>query len=296
MSSLVILNPNSGRGAGAKAESTIRKSLDADLWRTEGRGHAQDLAQKAMGAGFTTIYAAGGDGTVNEVLNGLDLSQATLGILPVGTGNDLCRHLGITTLEEGIKVALAGHTTLVDVGKLVSSKGERLFLNVAGCGFDAAVAEAINRGYKFLSGRTAYIAALLGQLVSFRSPDLVVKGQDQVIYQGRGMLCSVANSSSYGGGMKVAPLADLTDGRLDAVIVHHLSKIRFLREFPQVFAGSHLGLDVVTFRQDQGFTVQTTPEMPVLVDGEIWGSTPVSYSLMPSALTLLAKKDFTGTL
>lgn len=287
---VIIFNPRSGRGKGAKSRNAILAAFpEADLWETGGKGGGTDLAKKAMAEGRTSVLAAGGDGTINEVLNGLDLGASELGIIPVGTGNDLGRHIGIRTIADAAQAWRNGPRVKTDVGMIALASGEsRAFVNVAGCGFDAAVAQSINRGWKFVSGTGAYVLAMAFTLARFKPPLIsAVDGEGRQLFNEQAMLCSVANSSSYGGGMKVAPSASLTDGRLDIIAVRRLSRLGFLRRFPSVFKGAHIGMPEVADMTITEVSLRADPPMPLLVDGETWGQTPARISVSPGALTLV---------
>jgi diacylglycerol kinase (ATP) len=225
---------------------------------------------------------------VADVANGLIGTQSSLGVIPLGTGNDFARMLGIGTDMRKAAQALAyADPFQCDACRWTLGDGtSRVSLNICGSGFDARVAERINTGIRGFSGTPAYLVAVIQELMSHRP------ARFEIIADGRrldanAMLCSIANSESYGGGMRVAPKADLQDGLLDLVLVRAVGKLRFLTQFPKVFSGSHLDLPEVEFFQVRTIHVATDPPLPVLADGEVVGMTPVTYQVLPGVISVL---------
>lgn len=286
---VVILNPASGRGAGGAAESKIRAALDgigcpdAEIWKTSHSGHAVDLAQEAVSNGVERICAAGGDGTVAEVLRGMFGSGAVLGIIPVGTGNDFVRTIGIPKdIEKAVEIAVKGDAKPVDVGQVNGLP----FINLCACGFDAVVGERINKGFKYLRGTAAYIAAVFTTLVKFKASNFRVEVDGQV-HESRAMLCCVANAMCYGGGMMVAPMANVSDGQFDVVMVEEVGKIQALALFSKVFKGGHIGDPKVKTYKGSQVKISCEPPLPVLCDGELIGPAPAEF-VMCSERVLVA--------
>jgi diacylglycerol kinase (ATP) len=226
------------------------------------------------------VIAAGGDGTLHGVVNGVVGGSATVAQIPLGTGNDFARAVGIPIRPaEAAGVLASGRAALVDLGRV----GNRLFINAAGCGFDAAVAERVNRGFRSLGGASAYIAAVIATLFRYRATAMTITVDGQSIAR-RAMLCAVANGTGYGGGMRIAPEARWDDGLLDVCIVAECSRIEFLRAFPQVFRGVHTHHPKVQMLRGKRVTVESDPPVGVLVDGEIAGTTPVILETVPGAI------------
>ena len=285
---VIVLNPVAGRGRGLRAAESVERAVRLALGPTcsvsrrltspeEG---AEELAREAVREGADLIIAAGGDGTLHGVVNGAAGAPATVAQIPLGTGNDFARAVGIPARPaEAAGVLASGHAALVDLGKL----GNQLFINAAGCGFDAAVAERVNRGFRSLGGPSAYIAAVIATLLSYRATVMTITVDGQRVER-RAMLCAVANGTGYGGGMRLAPEARWDDGMLDVCIVAECSRIEFLRAFPQVFRGAHTHHPKVQMLRGKRMTVESDPPVGVLVDGEITGTTPVIIETVPSAL------------
>lgn len=239
-------------------------------------GSAGQLARAATTRGFDVVAAAGGDGTIGEVVNGLVGTQAVLAVLPMGTGNDFSRCLGFgTDLALAVDALRSPQTLEIDVPAI---EGRGVFVNVAGTGFDAVVAERINRGYRYLRGTTAYVVAVVQTLGSFKPAAITIE-VDGVTHDQRAMLCAVANAQSYGGGMKIAPLADMADGLLDVVVVGEVGRAEFLRAFPSVFKGSHLSHPKVNHHRGARIRLSCERPLPFLADGEEVDFLPASISV-----------------
>jgi diacylglycerol kinase (ATP) len=314
---VVVLNPRAGRGRGGQSRADVERLLteavpqaaEPTTWRiveTEASGHARELARQAAESGADIVAAAGGDGTLNEVVNGLMGTGVTLGVLPLGTGNDFARCLGIgTDLNRGVETLIHGVARPLDVGKVIVGKiivgkvavgkvdGEqangRWFLNIAGCGFDAIVAERVNRGFPVLRGTAAYLASIALSLLHLRPATLTLTldGETQTV---RALMCSVANATSYGGGMLVAPDARIDDGLFDLCLLREAGRLEFVRAFPRVFKGTHTTHPKVTMLRARSVHIESDIPLPLLIDGEVIGTTPVTFTLAPHALNVLAPR------
>jgi diacylglycerol kinase (ATP) len=288
----VVLNPVAGRGTTLRRHEELERLLrdrfgeDWQIFRTVGRGDGVRLAKCALEQGSEIIAAAGGDGTVGEVLNGLVGSDAKLAVLPLGTGNDLSRAIGIgLDLEKSIAAIAEGSPKAIDVGRC----GDRWFVNVAGCGFDAAVAKRVNAGFKAFKGRSAYVAAVLTTLATYKPYSLRIKVDGQEIDQDV-MLCAIANANCYGGGMQVAPEADMQDGLFDVVVVGALSKLEFMRQFPKVFKGKHLGHPKVVVHRARTVEIESDDPLPILIDGDLFGTTPACITMEKAGVQIMHPK------
>jgi len=288
----VIANPLSSRGGGRRHRERLvglldGAGLDFEIFETTApgvairtgqlaTGGAGQLAHFAASRGFDVVAAAGGDGTIGEVANGLVGTQAVLAVLPMGTGNDFSRSLGFgTDLALAVDALRSPQTLEID---LPAIDGRGFFVNVAGTGFDAVVAERINQGYRYLRGTTAYVVAVVQTLGSFKPAAITIE-VDGVAHDQRAMLCAVANAKSYGGGMKIAPLADLSDGLLDVVVVGEVGRAEFLRAFPSVFKGSHLSHPKVSHHRGARIRLSCERPLPFLADGEEVDFLPASISV-----------------
>ncbi len=255
--------------------------LSFEVACTERAGHAGELAAGFQGRGFSPIIAWGGDGTVNEVGSALAFQDNALGIVPRGSGNGLARALGIS-LDPGraVETAVCGVDRTIDVGQL----GGRLFLNLAGIGFDAAVAAAFGQ----LKGRglRRYVRATLSTVVGYTPQDYRVTGDTGAeLFHGPALLVELANGTQFGNGVTIAPHARLDDGRLDVVIVAPRGAARAMWGARRLFTGTidrDPGVHMTTARR---VTIDASHPMCFHVDGEVvQGGTTLEGVLRPAAL------------
>ncbi|MBI2203062.1 MAG: diacylglycerol kinase family lipid kinase [Candidatus Rokubacteria bacterium] len=286
-----VVNPAAGGGAAARAwprlaDRLVRGRVDVTSAVTAASGDATRLACRAAGDGHDLVIAVGGDGTVNEVVNGLLVSGAsrvTLGVLPAGRGRDVCRNLGIPRdLDRAVDRVVHGSDVAVDVGVVDFGDRIRFFLGATGAGFDADVARRTQRHRG--PATLAYIAGVIEAVASLRPALVTVTGAFE--WTGRATAVVVANGAFVGGGMKIAPGADPADGALDVVVLGDVGRLELLRWLPSVYRGDHVRHPrVVTARATEVRISAPTP-LPVHVDGEPAGSTPIVVSVRPGALTV----------
>jgi YegS/Rv2252/BmrU family lipid kinase len=295
----VIVNPVAGANATYRKWPKISSllhhiGLPFEFQYTEGVGHAIELAREAVNNGCRFLVAVGGDGTVHEVANGIllakDLNQATIGIISTGTGGDFIRSAGID--RDYIKAcsSLTGmRRRLIDIGVVEYKKGgqghKRFFVNSSGIGFDAAVVETSNRLPKFLGGTIPYIIGLLKSLVGYQNKPVTISIGDKIESK-RILSVVVANGRYFGGGMRVAPLADIDDGLLDVITIGDMGKLELLKAFPTIYKGTHIHHPKVESAKTTRVKIESTEKFLVHADGEFLGEGPVSFELIPSALSI----------
>ena len=295
----VIANPVAGRGHGRHVISAVsrilpQKGLRFSLTQTEYPGHAVELARQAVVEGYRTVVALGGDGTVNEVVNGLcaDLGSdpnpagiVNLGIIPCGSGNDFAYAVGVPpTFSRAIDRLVEGRTRLVDMGRI----NERLFVYGVGIGFDAEV-NIESRKIKILRGMLLYFIALLKVLIfQHKSYELEITADGAQIKQ-RAMMVSVANGRRYAGAFIVTPEAKVDDGLLDLCVIAPVSRLEMLRFMPLVFKGYHTRLKAVKTLAAREVQVKSDSPLVSHVDGEIFGLGERCYdfSLLPQHLRVI---------
>lgn len=272
---LVILNPNSGRGRGHKRAESVHRALKAaglpyEAVFTESRGHAIELTRNAALNGWELIIAAGGDGTINEVVNGLMLAEqagahSKLGIMPVGTGNDFALGIGLPAdLNEVAGRLVRGQTRRFDVG-IVNG---RYFDNCVGIGFDARInIEA--HSITWVSGQMQYLLAVLRSLTSYPFPVVNIYKDDGDRLNKQVLMVSVGNGARMGGGFRITPDALPDDGKLDLCIVDALSRPQILRLLPKAMKGNHHGESAVELCRTTRLVVESSDPLPVHADGEI---------------------------
>ena len=297
---LVVLNPQSGQRRAHKTWTRLATHLEAchvsfQVRETQAPGDATRLTRLGWKEGFRHFLAVGGDGTVNEVLNGLDAVAVSgagtlpvLAVLPAGTGNDWARVLGLPkhprALAATLEAALQGKTRHQDVGELTFPDGRvHLFIEEAGAGFDAHVLQRLSRkGPRAL----AYVLALLRSVGSYRAPKLTLQpdGASAPLVVPSAFLALGANGPWTGGGMRIAPHAEHDDGWLDFVTVRSLGWFELLRKLPKLFNGRLLDDEAVRWCRASGAELTLDPPGGVQADGQIVGVTPMRFSLRRNAL------------
>lgn len=240
-----------------------------------------------------TLVAVGGDGTVHLALNAISETDISLAVIPMGTGNDLARAIGINTVNDALRVLTVGSATQSDVGLITLDSGEhRYYIGIASCGFDAQVNERANK-YRGPSGTIKYLAAVLREIAGLQAKDLVITStldsQTKSISE-KCTLVAIGNTNSYGGGMKMCPQASIHDGYFDVTKVAQARRRTLLRVLPQVFSGGHVRHPLVTTSRAQVISVsQADPETaPLLIyaDGEFVGAGDATFTLMPDHTAL----------
>jgi diacylglycerol kinase (ATP) len=290
----VVVNPAAGGHRTRRLWRTLRDhlvrlGLDFEFAETGGRGAAADLARRAVHDHWPLVVAVGGDGTVNEVVNGLTDETGrplgALGAIVTGRGRDVCRNLRVASDPAvAARRLVEGEEVLVDLGVVEAEGRHRYFVNAAGAGFDAEVAERAQawRG----PGTLPYLLGVAGALRGHRPVPATVYLDERPAWTGAMTAAVVANGAYYGGGMMIAPGADPTDGCLDVVVLGDLGRVELLRWLPSVYRGAHLRSPKVAMRRAHTIVIDPTRPVRVHVDGEGIGETPVRMRTCPKALRL----------
>lgn len=292
---MVIFNPTAGRGRAGKQKEEAQAHLGpAFEWiMTQRPGHAIELA-RAAAKKHEVVVAFGGDGTVGDVMRGILQAkkdgdaphEATLGIIPMGTGNDMARNLKLSLeTREACATVLGGVSKRIDVGLINGTP----FINNAGTGFDAAVMHTMNTGVKFASGQLAFRIAIFKTLLKYKPFALTITADDEEKRQLRAFMVSVLNGKVYAAGMEAAPHADLDDGRLDVMIIKEMSKLKLLPVIQLVAMGKHLDHPAVEMLQVRKLVVGAIPPQPLNIDGEVRGLTPMTIEVLPRELKVLVR-------
>ena len=325
-----ILNPaaQNGRAGRHRAglEAALRSAgLDYVLRETEAPGHAAVLAREAA-ADAEVVVAVGGDGTIQEVACGVYGTGATLGVLPLGTGNDFAHAVGMPDdLGAAVRALLQAPLRDVDLGRVEWTEHgapeavqRSVFANCLGVGFDALVARNAQR-FKFLGGRAAYHAAVFRTLWSWRQPAVeiavgmeeetpddgprttdggapvagvasAVRRPPSVVHDGRFLLVEIGNGFSVGGGFLLTPEARVDDGLLDVCVIAHASVPRVVRLLPTAFTGAHVHAPEVTMHRGRRVTLRSAAPLPVQADGEVLtaDARTLDVAVLPGALRVLA--------
>lgn len=293
---LVVANPISGQGRAMHHRHEIeavlhRHGIDFDFAISERPGHAVELVAQAVAGGCRNILAVGGDGTVNECANGLfrqlasPTADVTLGVMPIGTGNDWARGLRMPKDYAAVAALMAsGAHRLHDVGVATFDDGAtRHFVNVAGIGFDAHVVASLPDR---TLGPMAYLAGLAKGLMSYNAVSLGLTFAGRRI-DARAFVLFFAIGRYCGSGMNVAPLAEVDDGLFDITLIQDLSRWEVLKSLRRLFDGTLLTHPKVIALREAEARVDAGP-VPVEADGELIGHAPVRFTLLPRALRVLA--------
>jgi diacylglycerol kinase (ATP) len=289
-----VVNPASGNGAAGKVWPKTRalaagRGLDGDALLTEAPGHAVELARRAAEDGARLVVAVGGDGTINEIVNGLlesENSGVELAVLPQGTGDDFARTFGIPTNPELAAAAAAGGVARsVDVGRASFVGGERYFANFAGAGISGAIARRGARTSRRLGAKAAYMWATATVFVRWSSVPMRIE-LDGETREGAMYEVVVSNGKYAAGGMKIAPDALPDDGQFDAVLIGDISKADFVTTFPKIYRGRHTTHPKVEVIRATKIAVDASEPLPVVLDGEQPGTTPARFEVVPGALRL----------
>lgn len=283
-----IVNPLAGRGRARKTwqqvEPLLCRERTGAVYYTTRAGEAVDLARQAQDQGASVLVAVGGDGTVLEVVNGMDLDRTVLGLLPAGTGNDLSRSLGYPACPRAVAAGLfRWGARAMDLGK--TNYG--YFTNVIGAGFDAQVAHEINANIKFLTGTAAYLAGILKILAIYRNAPMTLCC-DGRSWEGKALLVAVGNGAYYAGGINIVPPARVDDGWFHLCLAKDVGKLDTLLMLPRLFKGGHTRHPKVEILQARRVTVDSPVPLMVQADGEILGPLPLTVELLPGALRVLA--------
>lgn len=284
----LLVNPSAGGGrAGKRLPATEaelrRRGLEYRIVITEGIDHGREEALAAVAAGEVPVVMSG-DGMIGQVGGALAGGEAPLGLIPGGRGNDFARVIGIPTdPAQAVEVLAAGHERRIDVGE---ANGKR-FLCIASAGFDSEANRIANEA-RIVSGPLVYLYAALRALAAWRPAKFTITADGDRREVISGYQVAAANSKAYGGGMLVAPDADLSDGLLDIVATAEVGKLRFLANLPKVFKGTHVDLEHVTVRRASEVRIEADRPFAVYADGEHLTDLPLSVRLLPRALRVIA--------
>ena len=288
----LLTNPVAGHG---KARAASRRALARfrqhgtevrELAGTDARSSAE-LAKEAVADGVDALVVVGGDGMINLALAAVAGSSTPLGVVPAGTGNDQAREHGWPrkSPEQAVDVIVDGATKEVDLGQAATADGRvRLFGSVLASGFDSLVSDRTNR-MRWPHGRARYNVAMLAEFVNLRPLPFTLTLADGTVIERDLLLVAVGNTRSYGGGMKIAPGADPTDGLFDVTIGGASTRREVLRLMPHVYRGTHVTNPKVEVVRTTSLRIES-PAISAYADGEYLGPLPVEVTLLPRAVRL----------
>jgi diacylglycerol kinase (ATP) len=279
----LIYNPTAGRGRArrhiAEAQAHLRaRGVEVECRESTSPADLTRLAAEASGAGYDRVVVCGGDGSLNLAVREFNLQQGTLGLIPLGSGDDFARVLGIPRdVKRACDVLVDGSLREVDVA---TANGLR-YLGVAGLGFDSEVARYANERVKLLRGSLVYLYAILRVLPRFKPHRVQLNGREETI-----MFACVGNSRQYGGGIRITPAALVDDRELDLCIVHRTSRAQLLKTLPRAYTGSHVKSAFVETGRGTDFHFTAETPLDVYADGEWLTQTPVRFALAAERLRI----------
>lgn len=262
------------------------------LFITNAPKHAIDLANAAANGDFTHIIAVGGDGTSNEVINGIKLSQRSLevifGIIPNGTGNDFLKSLGPFLVNDFVNALKADSTRLIDLIQIKSKNNTSYGLNIAGSGFDGHVVQTLyNMRKSIFKGKLAYVLAILRSFISFKKPAVQITSKD-FEYSGKMLLSTACNGTTFGYGLTVNPDAKIDDGFISVALFGNVSLIDYLKKLGKLKRGELIKHPEVFYYKTKEFTLSTLDKIFTEIDGEAFDDGDITFSIQGSALKILA--------
>jgi YegS/Rv2252/BmrU family lipid kinase len=306
---MVIVNPKAGSGKGLSDWPVIsnqmnRSGVDFSCVFTERKYHAVELAVKAINDGYRKLVAIGGDGTINEIVNGLFIQQkvapadVSLAVIPAGTGNDWLRMFGIPdTYSKAVQSIVNHRTILQDVGLITfyetRIKHQRYMANVAGLGFDAMV----NRLFNHLKdegrySKNMYLQGTFRTMLSYHSKQFTVMVDDRLLFKGSVFSAAVGIGKYNGGGMNQMPNAVVDDGLFDVTIVKQMNPFKVLYHFRKLYNGKIYRIPKVLAQQGKRIAIETFPESPIEIDGEAMGYSPFTFELIPKSIKVVVGADY----
>lgn len=317
---VLIANPTAGVAAGKSSRERLiaatqnelqRCGFQVDLRQSTAPEEVTALSIQAVEEGLNYIVVAGGDGTLNCVVNGLmqwqqagkspdeiTLDEITLGVVPIGTGNVFAYNMGIPReWRQACRVIRDGHRRTIDVGlatqpqlKTPNSKPKtsqsRYFLLMAGIGYDAKVIEDTSLRLKFVLRDFAYALRSLQNVVLHQGTQITLRFDDGRLYANEAWLVMIGNAASYAWDIKVTKHAELDDGLLDICLMPFENKFISVQQAMQILMGQHIERGIAQYWQAGGVTVESTPPVPVQLDGDAWATTPVEIKILPAALNV----------
>ena len=292
MRTKLIVNPASGQetalGHLPAINARLREAGDVDIVLTTGEGDGVEAGRRAALEGYDRVFVAGGDGTLNEVLNGLAqvdgaLGAVTLAVVPLGTGNDFATALGVPeSPEDAIDALLGGAVAPVDVGRV----NDRCFLNISAGGFIADVSDAVNPQLKTVLGKLAYLVG--GAQVLLDYEPLAARVTNAATVTEASLLAfAVCNSRLIGGGRLIAPHAIVDDGWLDVCLIHAMPTLEFVALLRRVSSGDHVDDDRVTYFRTQALELAFGRAIRINTDGQVLEADRCRYEVLPGAARVL---------
>ncbi|SMG50573.1 lipid kinase, YegS/Rv2252/BmrU family [Paenibacillus aquistagni] len=294
---MFVINGSAGNGNALRVWKRLEPKLEhpyAVCLSTSGEEAFEQVNHHLQLYPKCTIIVIGGDGTIHRMLSLLAGSEAALGIIPAGSGNDTARGFGIPKRpEKALKVIQDAHIRSIDLLYAYDT----WTLTALATGFDAEVAHAADTSWykswcnRLGLGSVAYLLGIIHTLIRYKPVDAVIEVDGQSTQYKQVWLCAVANTSTYGGGIRICPDAASNDGQFDLCIVHHASRLKLMLLLPTVLFGRHTRLRYVTIKRGRKARIEPSVPQLTIGDGEEAGNTPFVAELFPSKLRLLVPAD-----
>lgn len=286
MRALIIVNPAAGKTKKywPEIESIIEKlEYDCEIKFTKRRGHATTLASQAKQV--DVIGCVGGDGTLNEIINGIMGRDISVSVIPTGTANDFVKSAGLyADYVQATRNLFTSQTRSVDVGALTYDGGEtRYFIEVAGMGFDGLVSKTTSQTNKSASGTIPYVLGILKHMAAYKGADVSLTIDGTCINQ-KIMFVDVAIGKYVGSGMTIAPWAEMDDGLFDIIVVGHFGRIESLLRLPTLYKGTHLNHPRIGWFRGKHVELISDESLSIHVEGEYIGQTPAAFDILPGGL------------
>jgi len=292
-SAVFLVNPASANGATGRRWPKLERraqelGLTGETLLSERPGHLTELAREAA-RDEHLLVVVGGDGTLNEVVNGVAGTGAEIAVLAAGTGQDFGRTYGIPTrFDDAVRVAIAGTPRTIDIGRVTyrtpdGGEGLRFFVNVGSAGMSGAVARRANSMSKALGGRATFYYALVREFLAWQNTEVTVQF-DNTERHGRMHDVIVANGKWHGGGMKLAPDARSDDGLFDTVLIGDVTKLDFVTTSPKLYGGGHVRHPRIEVVRSATVAIDAAEHLPLELDGEPDGTTPARFEIVRGGL------------
>lgn len=301
---MAIINPVSSNGKTGRRWPEISTLLQASSLIFEHRftqapDDARSIAWESLEEGYETLISIGGDGTLNEIVNGFFLvseeirERSTLGIISTGTGGDFVRTAGIPkNISEAVLKIAQGKTFLMDVAlsKFIDDNGQKIsryFCNTVDIGLGGDTAARVNTSSKALGGFLSFLHSVIVTLILYKNKEVSIVLNDKAVVTGKTAILAVTNGKYFGGGMKIAPLAELDDGMLDIVFAPDLSKLKLFCSIPSIYRGTHLDIKDLQYFRVKKIAITSPEKILIEMDGETPGWTPLEVEIIPKALRII---------
>ncbi len=299
-----VVNPASANGTTRVVWEEIvvymqEKGLDFDVQLTSGPNQATEISREAIKKGYKKIIAVGGDGTVNEVVNGffedgniID-SEVSLGVISRGTGCDLIRTLEIPKDYPGaVDVLLKGNLKTIDLIRAQYLNGNkevqrRYCVNISDVGLGGYVAQRVNHTSKSGGGLWSYLRGTVLSILKYRRNTGTIIIDGEKIHEGNFSIVAAANGRYFGGGMELAPMAQIDDGYINTIMLINMGKLELLMNLPKVYKGTHIGHPKIKHYKAKELEVDSKESLPLEIDGENPGYGPVKYTVIEKAIKVI---------